>query len=363
MVSWRYRTIDANHIREIILSLTIGCSIDLDHFIAAGSPSLFAATHLSERPFGHNIVFVLFLSFGIFFLLSKRLSLLFVSASFNHLSRDALRRGYTLSPWHSLHTTSIPYALYLGILVLLPLLLSSTLNKFPTFWNSSTGCCVKQCYITISSAKRTTCEEVWTWTKDPKLLFFVVWRHTLIRRFFHWDGHAGLAIFWKIFSHSIALICSADYIKVQQLCRRSNGRKEGRSSYQHEIYFRTLYRGQRITIFREMKPIIIEFITHLDLGLLHWNVLSRSLTGALIHRKLMVFCCHMSIKYYLLSSPISLDFIIWGVSQILELKQERQHWPKTKHAHDFWGQIGFPNIRRRAFCTELCQGGAGTHFC
>lgn len=260
LITWRYRTIDANHIREVILSLTIGCSIDLDHFIAAGSPSLFAATHLSERPFGHNIVFVLFFSFGIFFLFSKRLSLLFVSASFNHLSRDAMRRGYTLCPWHLLHTTSIPYALYLGILVLLPLSLSSTLNKFPTFWNSSTGCCVRPCYMTSTSAKRTTCEEVWTWTKDPKLLFFVVRRHTLIRRFFHWDGHAGPAIFMYIFSHLIALKFPADYANVQQLCRGTNGRKDDR-------------------------------------------------TGALIRRKLIEFYCHMYIKYYLLSLPISLDFI------------------------------------------------------
>jgi hypothetical protein len=151
---------DANHIKEIILSLVIGSTIDLDHFIAAGSPSLFAATHLSERPFGHNIVFVLFLGFGIFFLLSKRLSLLFFSASSNHLSRDALKRGYTLCPWLSLHTYAIPYAFYLGILVLLPLLLSSALNKFPTFWNSNTGGCVRSCCTTASSAKGTTCEEV-----------------------------------------------------------------------------------------------------------------------------------------------------------------------------------------------------------
>lgn len=155
-----YRTIDANNIREIFLSLFIGSSIDLDHFIAAGSPSLFAATHLQERPFGHNIVFVLFLSFGIFFLLSKRLSLVFFSASFNHLSRDALKRGYTLCPWLSLHTNSIPYALYLGILILLPLSLSSVLNKFPNFWTFNTGGYVRSCCATTSSSKGTTCEEV-----------------------------------------------------------------------------------------------------------------------------------------------------------------------------------------------------------
>jgi hypothetical protein len=151
---------DANHIKEIILSLFIGSLIDLDHFIAAGSPSLFAATHLSERPFGHNVVFVVFLSFGIFYLLSKRLSLLFFSASTNHLSRDALKRGYTLCPWLSLHTYSIPYAFYLGILVLLPLLLSTVFNKFPAYWNSNAGSCVRPCCTTVSSAKGATCEEV-----------------------------------------------------------------------------------------------------------------------------------------------------------------------------------------------------------
>lgn len=154
------RTIDENHIREIILSFIAGSLLDLDHFVAAGSPSVFAATHLRERPFGHNIVFVLFLSFGIFFFVSKRLSLLFFSASFNHLSRDALRRGFSLCPWLLTHTDSIPYAFYLGILVLLPLFLSSALNKFPNFWNATTGSCLRYCRPTTFSAKESACEEV-----------------------------------------------------------------------------------------------------------------------------------------------------------------------------------------------------------
>jgi hypothetical protein len=40
---------------EILLSMFVGCAVDLDHFIAAGSFSLEGATHLNFRPWGHCV--------------------------------------------------------------------------------------------------------------------------------------------------------------------------------------------------------------------------------------------------------------------------------------------------------------------
>ena len=124
------------NVLEIFSALVIGSMLDLDHFIAAKSFSLFSATHLQNRPFGHNLFFIFILSLIIFLFFSKRFSLLFFTATFNHLSRDALRRGYTLTPFSPLSTPNISYFIYLSTFATVPFLIAHFLNKFSSFFTS-----------------------------------------------------------------------------------------------------------------------------------------------------------------------------------------------------------------------------------
>ena len=128
----------AKNFQEIASSFLIGSFIDFDHFIAAGSPSLFAATHLQMRPFGHNLFFVCAVASGTFFLISRRFALLFFASALNHLSRDSVKRGYTIVPWSTTSSPAIPYILYLFIIMLLPVFCFIVLDSFPNFWNSKT---------------------------------------------------------------------------------------------------------------------------------------------------------------------------------------------------------------------------------
>lgn len=132
------RSIMRQHGLEMISALIIGSLLDADHFIAAGSSSLKAATSLQSRPFGHNLFFIFTVSTVIFFLLPRRLSLLFFTSTFSHLTRDALRRGYTLCPWSSLSSSSISYPMHLIMLACLPFLPSFLLRKYPYYWDRKT---------------------------------------------------------------------------------------------------------------------------------------------------------------------------------------------------------------------------------
>lgn len=124
-----------HNIREIMSSMAIGSLLDLDHFIAARSSSLFAATHLEKRPFGHNLFFLVISSLTIFILISKRFSLLFASSIFDHLSRDAIRRGYSFSPFFLYSSYKLPYVLYLTTFFLLPLFIVFLCEKYPFLGN------------------------------------------------------------------------------------------------------------------------------------------------------------------------------------------------------------------------------------
>ncbi|CAF1067674.1 unnamed protein product, partial [Brachionus calyciflorus] len=92
----------------------------LDHFIAARSFKLQAATSLEKRPFLHNSLFLI-ISNTILVFIDKKFSLLFFVSWFSHHIRDANRRGLWLG---SLYTTSpINDGLYLTFILLTPLLL------------------------------------------------------------------------------------------------------------------------------------------------------------------------------------------------------------------------------------------------
>lgn len=62
---------------EVILSFIFGCLLDIDHFISSGSFSLFSATHLNSRPFGHSFTFIFILSVS-----TLLITLLFYSSSY-----------------------------------------------------------------------------------------------------------------------------------------------------------------------------------------------------------------------------------------------------------------------------------------
>jgi membrane-bound metal-dependent hydrolase YbcI (DUF457 family) len=124
------------HALELTSALIIGSLLDADHFLAAGSPHLKAATNLQSRPFGHNLFFISTVSMIIFFLLPRRMSLLFFTSTFSHLIRDALRHGFTLCPWSSLSSPSISYPMHLIMLACLPILPSFLLRKYPYYWDT-----------------------------------------------------------------------------------------------------------------------------------------------------------------------------------------------------------------------------------
>lgn len=88
------------------------------------------------RPFGHNIFFACAVTSGVSFLISRRFALLFFASALNHLSRDSVRRGYTVVPWSTISSPAIPYILYLFIIMLLPVFCFIVLDSFPNFWNS-----------------------------------------------------------------------------------------------------------------------------------------------------------------------------------------------------------------------------------
>nr|CCA19016.1 conserved hypothetical protein [Albugo laibachii Nc14] len=115
----------ANRKRACIRSMMAGicsCALDFDHFIAAKSFHLNAATNLKTRPFAHSFCFIALICMIVWKKTSKhrfhRVALVFIALS-SHQLRDALRHGMWFWPFGS--TPPIPYALYLFIQVLLPL--------------------------------------------------------------------------------------------------------------------------------------------------------------------------------------------------------------------------------------------------
>lgn len=124
-----------DNILEILSALIIGCLLDLDHFIAAYSISLTAATNLQRRPFGHNLFFMVIVSLILFLGTTRRFGLLFCTSIFTHLSRDAVKRGFDLSPFSAIATPKIHYSIYVMDLFLLPILVSDLLIRYPHLWN------------------------------------------------------------------------------------------------------------------------------------------------------------------------------------------------------------------------------------
>ena len=84
---------------EILSSLIIGSLVDSDHFVSAGSLSLFSATHLQSRPYGHCLLFTVVSSILVFNISRRlRFGMLVFTSQFVHLLRDSVRRGLWLWP-------------------------------------------------------------------------------------------------------------------------------------------------------------------------------------------------------------------------------------------------------------------------
>lgn len=110
----------------------ISCLLDLDHFIAAGSVLLDGAMSLSKRPFGHSVTFIV-AAVAILAAITRcflpragHLWLLVLVAWLTHQLRDATRRGLWFWPLGS--TPPVPYALYLFLIAVSPVVTWGTLQ-------------------------------------------------------------------------------------------------------------------------------------------------------------------------------------------------------------------------------------------
>lgn len=155
----RFKLNIPSYVINILLSQFFSCVLDLDHFVAAKSFKLYDATHLSSRPFGHAISFILlvyFLLYGIERLISRShitqwtltetlrdieerhpvdfssceiesistskgkiaTSTIYLLSSLTHVIRDSSRRGlWLICSWKS---PSVPYGIHILLLCLLP---------------------------------------------------------------------------------------------------------------------------------------------------------------------------------------------------------------------------------------------------
>jgi len=120
----------------------VACLLDLDHFIAARSVRLHAAMRLSQRPFGHSVLFVVALCTLLYLARPARQWALVVAIALGtHQLRDAIRRGLWLWPFGS--TYKLPYWGYLALMGLAPLLVmivrSGALTTFVALWSGPTA--------------------------------------------------------------------------------------------------------------------------------------------------------------------------------------------------------------------------------
>eukprot|EP00981_Chlorochromonas_danica_P011116 scaffold3756_cov180-Ochromonas_danica.AAC.8 len=104
--------------QEIVVAGVLGCVVDVDHFLAARSLSLYNATHLPARPFGHAVLFILLITLLIYGITSSRgyAAMVFCSLTCHQL-RDGLRRGLWLWPLGS--TSPLPLTVVLLLYAML----------------------------------------------------------------------------------------------------------------------------------------------------------------------------------------------------------------------------------------------------
>lgn len=115
-------------ILQCILCLLLACLVDVDHFLAAGSLRLKDALSLPARPPFHATTIIPVITaflyiISMLFPVQSNIYLIcftFFIAWTSHHIRDSTRRGLWLPPFGS--TPSLPYTLYICLILILPLL-------------------------------------------------------------------------------------------------------------------------------------------------------------------------------------------------------------------------------------------------
>lgn len=113
--------------KEAILSLLFGSIVDLDHFLAAGSTSLSAATSLKTRPLGHCLCVALPAILTVYWVVNRVLCKIKLEENvkyqlligyISHIARDSTKRGIWIL--FGISTYPIPRLLYLVLFVTIP---------------------------------------------------------------------------------------------------------------------------------------------------------------------------------------------------------------------------------------------------
>lgn len=109
-----------SHAWDLLLSGFLSSLLDIDHFLEAKSWSLFDATHLSHRPFGHSLLFI-FIFILVYMLISKDKvnSLRLFLCWFSHQLRDSIKHGL----WIGLMFGSTPLLTLPWILIIYSLIM------------------------------------------------------------------------------------------------------------------------------------------------------------------------------------------------------------------------------------------------
>lgn len=110
-----YAAVGAVRPRTAAACALCACLVDADHFLAARSPRLSAATSLPRRPPAHAATFLLAAVLLAFALGRGRAAALVFAAVGSHHARDALRRGFELGVLGK-RTRPLPWAAYVGAL-------------------------------------------------------------------------------------------------------------------------------------------------------------------------------------------------------------------------------------------------------
>jgi hypothetical protein len=117
----------------ILYATIIAVAVDIDHFIAARSLRLRDALSLTARPFGHAIgapfVGVAFTALAARVGIIPTWAPILVALSWlSHLTHDAVKRGFLLTPFFSGSTPLLPYLAYVAALAITPALVASALT-------------------------------------------------------------------------------------------------------------------------------------------------------------------------------------------------------------------------------------------
>lgn len=110
-----------SHAWDLLLSGFLSSLLDIDHFLEAKSWSLFDATHLSHRPFGHSLLFI-FIFILVYMLISKDKlsSLRLFLCWFSHQLRDSIKHGLWIGPMlGSTPLLTLPWILIIYFLMMI----------------------------------------------------------------------------------------------------------------------------------------------------------------------------------------------------------------------------------------------------